>query len=156
MPAPGASVEALAAMMCTAAQGDVGAGRAPIEIAEAISMNPVDTADNIVVLVSCRLFLLSIIYVQLHRSADDLWGETRLVFTHAKECEQHPSMVTGCGLTLPRLPVDCTRTSSPVLLIYLFLLAKSTCFFSTFHMMILRHLGSWLLFNCSRSYLGGA
>lgn len=83
MPAPGASVEALAAMMCTAAQGDVGAGRAPIEIAEAISMNPVDTADNIVVLVSCRLFLLSIIYVQLHRSADDLWGK-RVWFLHTR------------------------------------------------------------------------
>ena len=73
MPGPGASVEALAAIMCTAAQGDVGAGTAPTEIDKAISTNPVNAAENILRLVSCPLFLCPLY------TPDHLWGnEVRL------------------------------------------------------------------------------
>jgi len=80
MPGPGASVEALAAMMCTAAHGDVGAGTAPTEIAEAITTNAVNAAENILRLVSCRLFLRP-----LYTPTPDyfnLWGNEVFFFAH--------------------------------------------------------------------------
>ena len=75
MPGPGASVEALAAIMCTAAQGDVGAGTAPTEIVEAISTNPVNAAENILRLVSCPLFLCPLY------TPDHLWGKRSFFFS---------------------------------------------------------------------------
>jgi len=147
MPGPGASVEALAAMMCTAAHGDVGAGTAPTEIAEAITTNAVNAAENILRLVSCRLFLRP-----LYTPTPDyfnLWGNEVFFFRswvrYAFVVSRGPSVwlrMENCGLHMRRKVLNNTRAWSPVAdhlpsrlhpgvsfitcAIYLFPLAKST------------------------------
>jgi hypothetical protein len=70
MPAPGGSVEALAAMICTSAQGVAGAGIAPTDSVEAARINAVNAFEN--VLACCCLRCVSYILFESSYSTESM------------------------------------------------------------------------------------